>query len=288
MNKEEIKGHALKYLSKLRKFLKGYKINRFHEVDIETISECTRRCSYCPLSVDKNYKGILMKEEVFYKIIDELAKIKFKGNICLSNYGEPLLDKRLEKLIFYIRTKLRGNINKIFTYSNGDLITLERFRNLRKAGLTYIKFTQHGKEISKNLKEFFENATPEDLKHVKFKNLTTESNLTNRGGSVNVEKRRKKSRFCRGPMNVLTITANGEVALCCNDYYRTVKLGDVSKETIMEIWNKPHYKKIRNELANGIIKAPVCKACVYVRNTNAKSISEHPKVQDNTQGLFDN
>ena len=46
-----------------------------------------------------------MNEKLFYNIIDQLAKMKFNGNLNLHQYNEPLLDKRLETFVRYIKKK---------------------------------------------------------------------------------------------------------------------------------------------------------------------------------------
>jgi 8-amino-3,8-dideoxy-alpha-D-manno-octulosonate transaminase len=47
-----------------------------------------------------------MPKELFYKIINELWLIKYRGQITPTFYGEPLLDKRLPEFIEYLKTKL--------------------------------------------------------------------------------------------------------------------------------------------------------------------------------------
>ena len=68
----------------------------FKTVEIETISTCNRKCVYCPNHSYERPAG-LMEEAVFYKLIDELADIGFSGTLSPHFYGEPMLDKRLEK-----------------------------------------------------------------------------------------------------------------------------------------------------------------------------------------------
>ena len=123
----------------------------FNDINIETTTYCNRRCLYCPNSVferslKKNEK--LMSENVFKKIIDELAEINFKGRISPHFYGEPLLDKRLVDLMKYTHEKLPKA--KLEIYTNGDLLKIDIFDKLYKVGVRHYVITLHGNEDEKN------------------------------------------------------------------------------------------------------------------------------------------
>ena len=65
--------------------------NSFKEIEVETISFCNRKCSYCPnVTVDRfdTSGSVLMKEDVLDKIFEQLRSIKFNGIfhlICMVN-----------------------------------------------------------------------------------------------------------------------------------------------------------------------------------------------------------
>ena len=48
----------------------------------------------------------LMDEKLYYKIIDELAELNYRGRVSPYLMNESLLDSRLEKFITYTREKL--------------------------------------------------------------------------------------------------------------------------------------------------------------------------------------
>lgn len=71
-------------------------------VVIEINSACNRKCAWCPNH--SNYRKIdFLDEKVFFKVIDELKAMKFKGKITFNLYNEPLFDKRLLMFIDYVR-----------------------------------------------------------------------------------------------------------------------------------------------------------------------------------------
>jgi radical SAM protein with 4Fe4S-binding SPASM domain len=58
------------------------------------------------------------------------------------------------------------------------------------------------------------------------------------------------------------ILSNGDFILCCNDYFGKYSFGNIIKERIIDIWNKPAYRIIRKDLSKGIFNLDICKKCV--------------------------
>lgn len=226
------------------------------KIYIETSSVCNRRCKFCPNSKYPR-KPDLMEEWVFKKIVDELAEINFHGHIHPHFFNEPLLDPRLEKFVKYARKKLPNAQIKIFT--NGDFLTIEKFRRLLKAGADEFAFTQYDEEMSDAMKSLSSSLTNKEKKKIEYRSLTEEDRLQNMGGLVSVKKPIHK--IVCNPY-VLTINYKGDVVQCCIDYFGTIVFGNVKKEKILDIWNKPYYKKIRDELSKGIFNLEICKKCV--------------------------
>lgn len=260
----------------------------FHEINIETITTCNRRCTYCPnftheRSLPKN--EILMEEEVFKKIIDNLASIKFCGVISPIFYGEALIDKRLINLLSYAHQKLPQATLKLT--SNGDLLTIPTYKELIKAGVEEFVVTQHSKEISHNMSLLMEHfgKKPHNLTQKTFI-IRTEKDANNnpkkitflyqkldlfynRGGLVDLKENDEKISFESNPLpicyyysNPLIITAKGNVPLCCQDYHETIVFGNVKEIPLLDIWNSPRFKKMRKELNKRNYLLPICKACV--------------------------
>ncbi len=83
------------------------------------------------------------------------------------------------------------------------------------------------------------------------------SALENRGGNIaDVEEMNpthdmRSMGNCIRPSRDLMILFNGEVPLCCVDWHRTTILGDVSKQSIREVWRGAPVQKIRDGLSHG-------------------------------------
>ncbi len=248
---------------KARNFLVRGSTDFFNVISIETNTRCNRRCEYCPNKYyDRGMKNEFMPEGLYKKIIDQLKELKYNGRVTPSFYNEPLLDPRLENLIEYTRKKLPQA--QIVVFSNGDYLNRERFDNLIKAGVDTFVLTQHGKIINPKFDKFLKSLNTEDKKHIDFKKLTEDSELSNRGGEVTVKKllNTQYIKSCDQPSNAMQIDYQGNVALCCNDYHSSIKFGNVNNERIIDIWKKPAYEKIRKDTMKGIFNLKICQVCV--------------------------
>lgn len=255
----------LQYLKVKTKVLFKYgTFDMFNNLDIDINTTCNRRCSYCPNStydrgLKKNEK--LMEIEVYHKIINDLAEINFTGVISPLFYGEPLLRKDLIEIVKYTREKLPKSTIKL--NSNGDFLTVEKYLDLIKAGINKFIITQHGEEHSPNMLTLLAYIKKNPNKKVRFVYHKYEEDepLYNRGGLVKLKKVDPVPR-CHKPDNPLVIDWDGNIVLCCNDYFSSVKFGNVKDKKIMDIWNKKSFKKVRKDLKASNFKLEICKKCV--------------------------
>ena len=73
----------------------GYSI-----LQIETMSVCNMRCSFCAYPV-RNDKGEVLSEDIVYSVIDSLHTDDSFEYICFSHFNEPLLDNRIYDFVKY-------------------------------------------------------------------------------------------------------------------------------------------------------------------------------------------
>ena len=230
----------------------------FASVEIETTSICNRKCAYCPNSVEKRPSGY-MTEEIFYKIIDELAEINYSGRVSTHLYGEPLVDKRIVKFIGYARKKLPDAFIKFFT--NGDLLTDKLLNDLNTAGVDVFRVSQHDEQSSEKLLDMLENFTAKagknKIEYMKY--FGNDENLMNRGGLVEVA-HDVKMKFCNYVSGV-TVDFEGNMLLCCQDFLADNKMGNLKNEGLLDVWNKPAYKAMRDRIECGIWPTKLCRVC---------------------------
>ncbi|MEK6816162.1 MAG: radical SAM/SPASM domain-containing protein, partial [Nanoarchaeota archaeon] len=261
INSIKVKLHN--YVFDAKRLVQYGKVDFFDSVLIETATACNRKCSYCPNSIYgrgdvKNNK--LMDVNLYRKIIDDLASIGFKGVVKPFFYNEPLLDKRMEDLVTYTRQKLPQSVIHIAT--NGDYLNMEKYNSLVAAGINSIYITAHRKEMPPHIAELLNQLKDRDEKvHIHYIHLTEDSVLDSRGGLMQVKNKNKIPRCVVAPVP-LQINYEGNVFLCCNDYFTEHSFGNVNTESILDIWKKPEYAKVRKELYGGVYKFNICKKCV--------------------------
>lgn len=54
------------------------------------------------------------------------------------------------------------------------------------------------------------------------------------------------SEICKHPWMTMTIKSNGEVAMCMEDYNNEIILGNISRNSLYDIWNGEKYKQFRD------------------------------------------
>lgn len=215
-----------------------------------------------------------MDTATYNRLIDECAEARCR-EVHLHNFGEPLLDRRLEERVAY--AKQRG-IGRVKIFCNGSLLTADRARGLIEAGLDEVKVSFDGatreefERIRAPLR--FDTVVENVVELVKLRNhlgarlkvrvaccSTTDKQATmqtlaetvddfsfgklhNWGGQTAPTKTIRKP--CSRLWRTFTVLANGDVSLCCLDYDGQHLLGRVGAEcSIRDVWNGPRYVEVR-------------------------------------------
>lgn len=221
----------------------------FTNIAIETYSPCNRKCNFCPVGHERR-PVMKMPEELFQRIIDQLAERNYTGEIALHFYNEPTLDKRLGSFIRYAHERCPKSF--IYFASNGHLLTLKKFRSYVRDGLSEVSLTQYDRDPAPPLRKFLELATNQDREHFSFRQVDENSLWSNRAGHVPGNGISSPIRQrCQRPEWQLVVNAAGKVAQCCCDYRPSAGLGDVASENVFEIWRGNQFRSIRAELRKG-------------------------------------
>lgn len=199
-----------------------------------------------------------MSFDTFKNAIDNLSSIKYSGRISPHFFGEPLLDDRLPELMSYAREKLPNA--EIVIHTNGIRLSREKYDACMSAGVTGFLVTKHTKTMPKNIVDIMQSkyATHGTIKIRTIESLT----LFNRGGTVKPKKERKMKK-CFYLSDEISITHTGNV-VCTNDFWETHVFGNVNESGLLEVWNDEDFKRIRNEVRNGIFTLDMCKKCVGI------------------------
>lgn len=237
----------------------------FDHIEIETINRCNGVCSFCPVNTmaDPREKKV-MSEELFEKITDELSELGYRGRIALFSNNEPLLDERIVELYRRCRNKLPKAWLHMFT--NGTLLTLEKFMELIPL-LNELVIDNYNRKLelipnSKIIAEYCQ-------KHEELKKKVTivvrrpDEILSSRGGDA-PNRRNMVSHAdetCILPFRQMIVRPDGKVSLCCNDPLGKNTMGDLTKESLTDVWYGPRFQRVRQAVHMGRAKWEHCMYC---------------------------
>lgn len=260
INKNDAKEKIRSYTSILNK----YKPFAEH-IEIETVNRCNGKCTFCPVSAGHDTRTkTMMSEELFRKLIGELADINYSGRLALFSNNEPLLDPDIISRHQYARKMLPNARMHLFT--NGSLLTIEKFVALVEC-LDELIIDNYNQDLSLTkpiqiIYDYCENHR-ELAEKVTIVLRKQDEILTSRGGDA--PNRNEKISFsaetCALPFKQMIIRPDGKVSLCCNDPLGRMTLGDLTTETISEVWYGEPFTKVRKALLRGRGQLDHCRYC---------------------------
>jgi hypothetical protein len=264
-------------------------------VSIETLALCNAACEFCPYPT-LTRKGQKMPDELFYKIVDDLAaKAPAEvPNFTLNRVSEPLLDTRTFEFGKYIAMKFPSA--KVHRVTNASALTDKMIDKLLDQGNTgYIKisFNDHRpaeyektmalpfERTYRNAKRLHERvAAGEVLNYVMIGRVGDGSDadadfvewckrefpLFHPGVSPRFDWLGYTHSLSFGVLGgkcsqwyELHFLVNGKEALCCIDSTGEHGRGDVTKENAYDIYMHPSRQAMRSAGCRRDIEA--CKSC---------------------------
>lgn len=231
-------------------------VKLFTQIQIQTKTRCNLNCSFCPNS-KHNQPKTLLDIALYKRIITELKKLNFEGRLTLYLQNEPSLDLRIIKFIKIARAELNCRIN---ISTNGIVWDYKDVLKLFKAGLDDLDVSCYSDAILKK----WSGGSDERINAIDLRVWGgNKLHLSNRGGNLDIENGEVGTGYCEKPFEVININAEGKVILCCADYKWEVVVGDVKKETLINIWNCDLLNRYRKELIKGKRDLPLCNECNY-------------------------
>ena len=226
----------------------------FHFLELETISRCNNDCAFCPVNINYDTRQpAYMEQSVFERVISELRELNFGKNgeaMSLFSNNEPFLDMFLIPRLKYVKTLLPEVTLHLFT--NGTLLTLDKFLESRQFVDKYvINSYGDGLTLSKNAKLILDYLTchSELNKNVEICYRDKNEVLMSRGGrSPNRRVYTAPKVGCVHPFFQMSLRANGKVYMCCNDALQDRCLGDIEKQSLIEIWQGRLYSQFREKM----------------------------------------
>ena len=255
---------------------------------IDTVNYCNLRCAMCGRR-KMTRKGGMMDMKLYHKIIDEIAETDKRARVWLVFFGDPfMLGKRLYPYITY--AKGRG-LEDVILNTNGNLVNEDVARKLIQTRVdaiyfgidafsaeTYSKFRVGGnyERVVRNVNYLLDlkGKMGVDRPRIVCQYVLMEGNegevdgfmkyWTSRGATVKVRPKvswagavkaenvdRRDRHPCYWGMQSFNVLYDGRVVLCAVDYDGRFVAGDISKQSIWDVWNSELKRKVRDIMLAG-------------------------------------
>ena len=247
----------------------------FSSIEFSNNGLCNRRCIFCP-RVDPGLfpnKNIHLSFELFKKAMQEIAAIDYCGRISFSGFCEPLLTEDLERYIAEGKRacpKITVEIS-----SNGDVLTKERLKRLFEAGLDNIRLSLYGgpqqdekfikmkQELNLDNKQFIlrrRYLSPEESYGLTISNRAGSITLIN--DKIKVEPLKEPLKQpCYYPFYKMMVDYDGKVMICSNDWQKKLIVGNLSKQSVLAVWNSREFNNARKNLVQSNREFAPCNLC---------------------------
>jgi radical SAM protein with 4Fe4S-binding SPASM domain len=293
--------HLQQYQLQVEKLRRSPYMDYPSHVHMETLSLCTAACNFCPYpSLERT--GTRMPDALIQKIITELKDIPNQLPFQFSPFkvNEPFLDTRLFDILQSINREL-PNAQLTLT-SNASPITaknLARLGKIEKIAYLWISFNDHRQQEYEETMQLSYQRTVErlDMIHqavasgtfkptvvlsrvgddssvdlefihwVKAHYPLFQTSIFQRGGWIGQVKDLKldipvPNVGCTRWFD-LSIISTGQVAHCCMDGKAEWVVGDVNQQHVLEVYNAPLYKEVRQHAVTRFQAEP-CHQCTFL------------------------
>jgi MoaA/NifB/PqqE/SkfB family radical SAM enzyme len=270
---------------------------------LDNANFCNLRCSMCDYkNVHKYRKKQKLNIDLYKKIIDEIALEDKTVRVWEIFFGEPCLCKDMPNRLSYAKDKgltdivlnsngmllsdkisieyIRSGLDVL--YVGVDAISDIVYKQMRVGGdletvinniLTYkenlIKYGNGNQKLFVQFIECSENMHEKEQFISFWKSNDVNVKIRPKmswAGLVSSDKLNSNINRvpCYWAMDVMAICSDGTVALCAVDLHRKVNCGDISKNSIKEIWNEGILQKYRSCHLNGSFSnlPELCQTCM--------------------------
>jgi radical SAM protein with 4Fe4S-binding SPASM domain len=211
-------------------------------IEINVIDSCNRSCDACPHSDDSyNFRYGRGDVTLYHRLAEQLRE--YTNSITLCGYGEPTMFKQLTDAIRILRTTPA----QIELTTNGELLTVDKVRELFNAGLDFINISVYEEAYVEHTNELV--SILDSSQYLVRDRYLNQIKIVDRKGVLD-ETGKAKSNPCYLPSYKMIVNYNGDVYLCCNDWTRKNIYGNVSETNIFTIWEERMTEK-RMELLAG-------------------------------------
>jgi len=260
----------------------------FRTVFLELRTRCNARCAFCAAAVQSETRpDVTMPFEIYAKVIEDLVRLDYRGQIAYHVNNEPLMVPHLERYIEHARERLPRAWIRIYT--NGLALSRAKGEALLRAGIDELTVNWYARDpdapFPPHLLAFRDEVLPRfhsaarvhpgygppapgDRSIFRFNlcHRNVDELLDSRAGSApnKVCHPGDATGFCEHPFTQLNITVDGRVGRCCADVYFADVMGNVTRQGLLEIWTGGPFEQARRDLLRGDRSgSDLCRRCDF-------------------------
>jgi len=224
-------------------------IRDLESINMETHSRCnmeTVHCEECPIVTRSRVFGNFKLEMgVMRKFLIELEGHGYHGLTGLHHYSDPMADKRIFEIV---EMCVKYNPSAKFQiWTNGRLLGKEKAERLLEMGIHNFRISAYTQEeyrkytvMVNELKQSYPDREYEVAAQTLDKRIMVHSWPKN-----NI------TRGCPRIKEQLVIASSGDIQLCCVDWLRTNKFGNINENSLVAILDNSKFLSMREDLMNG-------------------------------------
>jgi radical SAM protein with 4Fe4S-binding SPASM domain len=233
-------------------------------IELSPAEMCNRRCEFCP-KADPQFPNqpLTMPPALYRKIAGDLEDLGYQGAIVLSGYGEPMMSRRIFDMVHHL-----SQVARVELVTDGDFLTTATAARLLESGVSLILVSMYdGPEQVAHFNQVFAAADVPQQCYVLRERWQDAGQdygvkLTNRAGTVAAGRQPAvPDCLCYYPAYSMMVDWNGDVLLCCQDWNRQIRAGNLAYQTLLEVWDSPTLRKYRMALAHGRKGLTPCARC---------------------------
>lgn len=281
-------------------------------VQVELVEGCNRLCSFCGLNAIRTAPGgyRYMSEAIAGKVASEIGALAPRARVEFAMHGEPLQHPHHAELLALFRAFL-PNAQMMVT-SNGRVLQNRMQQGLDRvfaAGVDFVMLDTYYPERDAlraeaatlqgiTVKDFYTELAPQGWspyanhgrKVQRFVCLMDD--IGARNGEHSTRKLHNHSgsnpqgvviadplpKTCTKPFRELSITWNGEVRLCCEDWTGAYVCGTAAQRSLGEIWFGPEFEAARAMLQNKRRDFGACRRCDAGSGVRCGLLPKYPAV----------
>jgi radical SAM protein with 4Fe4S-binding SPASM domain len=209
--------------------------------------------------------GVLLDKNM----VDGLLKIQGMSNIGISIDGS---NKEIDEAI-----RVGSDYNKVISnleYLLSQITRRDKNSYLPNITLSYCRTKQNENDLGTFIQQWINNP--------KIK-LITSSYAANEKLIPWKFYYNPERTLCKTLWNFMIVLTNGDVVPCCRDYLYELKMGNLIRQSLNDVWNGVEYNKLRELHSSGnCLKNSVCNSCATWMINCVPSVSITGKIRQTT------